>query len=840
MDDMVVVASIIFYLSGGAIYYIDIDSLGGTPILFYNNTTVTALSSADSPFIYYIDDSDDTIYKKEVSDVTPTESGIPLFGTASSFEAINGGDIVYNPTVGSSLTLGYSTTTVNNGSIESSTSLIQITGNLTNGLNVITNVSSEDLAKIVVRDAVFGDNIPDDTYVQMKGNSYIFITNPATATASGATINASGTRITLNANRVVVPGTVTAELLESSAINSKATVTGGFNKTTFDLDTGDITIRKDDGTEVFDFDASTGDLTLSGDLTLEAGSTYDGTPLSTIETNASNGDIAFDGTVSYRTTGVPTNNPTPTSIASLQQPNATMTVTLYWDTYTQGAKKADNLIIFWATGTTAPTVNDNALVMNVNTSAPSYLSIEGLYPDTEYSFGIAASRRTENGVEIGPIQAPSTSPDWIGVTEGDPDFTGNVSGALASTVVSQASSGQDAFDGTTQYRSTSAPGGSYSNITSNLVNNSDGTYNITLTWRFTPSGTVVGDRYYIFREAAQNTTPSTPSLLSTSVAVSYVTGSIVSYTFENLPGLYIFGSGASAEKRYWHYSFSIAPAKTYNGGVAVGGVVTLATDLDSSDAGVNGGMLTAGKIESVGVTSQSNKKSIINLDDATIQMRKTAESSGDDPVFDFDADRSGSELILRGDLDITSDDANRHIQVGSKGLYAEDDATTPNVLHDLPNVDLGTDFITVGHYYHLKPGASGDHLTSLSGTSYLDWATQTAETGGNTNVKGVYLSVEANLSNQIDLSVSYTYRSDDMSFYFRPYGSTWPSSFSYTTPWVYTRFSGVILDNVPFSARNVQYIIVPTDSIGRYEVSGGVGGLNLSWSLVIRQLGIFV
>ena len=180
----------------------------------------------------------------------------------------------------------------------------------------------------------------------------------------------------------------------------------------------------------------------------------------TVQGNAADGKTAHTGTVKYRTTGAPTNNPTPTTVAKLVRANGSMDIKLGWGAYTQGASQADVILLFWEKSTEAadmiwdeieetwddvtvgeytwdgtslgvPTVNDSCVAFNVNTAAASYFFLEGCNPNSSWSFGIAAARRTENGWEIGAIQSPGAAPDWQDVTGDSPNFEGNVHGVPA-------------------------------------------------------------------------------------------------------------------------------------------------------------------------------------------------------------------------------------------------------------------------------------------------------------------------------------------------------------------------------------------------------------------------
>jgi hypothetical protein len=177
------------------------------------------------------------------------------------------GDLIYSsPSYSGFMFIGLSIRSIQDATLEAEANTFTITGDINAGSDIITNLSADDLDQIVVRDRVVHPAFPDDTFIRLKGNNFAYTTLPATASFTLTPIAVYGTRIVLNANRVIIPGTVTAELLESSAINSKAKTNGGFNVSKFDLDTGDITIRKQDDTKIFDFDAYTGNLSMAGDL----------------------------------------------------------------------------------------------------------------------------------------------------------------------------------------------------------------------------------------------------------------------------------------------------------------------------------------------------------------------------------------------------------------------------------------------------------------------------------------------------------------------------------------------------------------------------------------------
>lgn len=217
-------------------------------------------------------------------------------------------------------------------------------------------------------------------------------------------------------------------------------------------------------------------------------------PVATLTTNAANGATAYTGTTKYRTTGAPTNNPAPSSITITANTNGTRNIRIDWGTYTQGANQADFLLIFWKKAGTAPGVSDSSVAVRVNTAGAAYFIFEGVNPADAMSFGIAAARRTENGLEVGTIQAPTSAPTWVNVTTATPDYTANINGSSAATVVANALAGSTAAtnfnanndrNGTTPTAPTLTGGG----VTLDHTLNTDSSADISFEWNYTTSGT---------------------------------------------------------------------------------------------------------------------------------------------------------------------------------------------------------------------------------------------------------------------------------------------------------------------------------------------------------------
>ncbi len=146
---------------------------------------------------------------------------------------------------------------------------------------------------------------------------------------------------------------------------------------------------------------------------------------------------AFSGTVLYRSAGIPTNAPVPTGIQVAQAPNGTMLTTLAWEQYVQGEFPADFILLFmeWSGDPLnppgEPSVTKPSTALTPNTADAAHYTIPGLNPSYLWSFGIAAARKTESGLEVGPLQCPIM---WRDVYLGEPNFIGTVGGVAAEAV----------------------------------------------------------------------------------------------------------------------------------------------------------------------------------------------------------------------------------------------------------------------------------------------------------------------------------------------------------------------------------------------------------------------
>jgi len=112
------------------------------------------------------------------------------------------------------------------------------------------------------------------------------------------------------------------------------------------------------------------------------------------------------------------------------------------------------------------------------------------------------------------VYLQAESPRLLPVTiSNDFTFNGNVTGTVnnvpASTVTTGASNGTSAYSGTTNYRNDVAPTNAVSSASApTIVNNNDGSRDITLTWTYT-DGAVPADGFIIFYREGTGTVLST-------------------------------------------------------------------------------------------------------------------------------------------------------------------------------------------------------------------------------------------------------------------------------------------------------------------------------------------
>ena len=160
----------------------------------------------------------------------------------------------------------------------------------------------------------------------------------------------------------------------------------------------------------------------SGNIT----GTIDDVAVSTVIDGSANGAIAYSGTAAYRIAGPPSANGAFGAITSVQSDDGNISVTVNY-TYSQGSPKlADMLYMYVREGGGTVVPADTAF----STNAVSGKIIFVLKPNTTYTFGIQAVRRTEAGLEATAIITSSSH------TTPQSNFNGNINGVAASLIKS--------------------------------------------------------------------------------------------------------------------------------------------------------------------------------------------------------------------------------------------------------------------------------------------------------------------------------------------------------------------------------------------------------------------
>lgn len=120
---------------------------------------------------------------------------------------------------------------------------------------------------------------------------------------------------------------------------------------------------------------------------------------STVVSNASNGQLAYNGTNIIRdTTSAPTNNAIFGSITFNSTSDGNIVANISY-TYTQGAINADSLVFYYKQGGGTVTSSDVAYIKNAVSGNINFI----LIPNTVYSFGIQAVRKSNNAIIGGSI-----------------------------------------------------------------------------------------------------------------------------------------------------------------------------------------------------------------------------------------------------------------------------------------------------------------------------------------------------------------------------------------------------------------------------------------------------
>lgn len=192
------------------------------------------------------------------------------------------------------------------------------------------------------------------------------------------------------------------------------------------------------------------------------------------------------------TAGPPTNAPTPNTIDIRVNTDGSVTYTIGW-TYSQGANQATGFLVYVKEGTTAPTTSD----IGLDVGLAQFATFSGFPSDVNYSFGVAAYR-VANGVNtLGAIQSSASAPDWLGVNQGTPNYTGSIAGTTAATVVANAADGEVGFRGTVRYRSPQSPSNNITPDSFSHVTETDASISYSIGWTYV-QGALQADGFIVF------------------------------------------------------------------------------------------------------------------------------------------------------------------------------------------------------------------------------------------------------------------------------------------------------------------------------------------------------
>ena len=239
--------------------------------LFYNGSTTAQLQLFGAT-LYFIRADLGLIYTKALTDTDTSTSDDSDIATSNTwgFAVLNNNSIVYSNTVNGRLYLATPTNAIIKPTLVGESFTLSFTGDITSGSDIITDVDNAYIDQLAVKDTLSAVGLPSGTKIIALGNTEITISVTATATNTNATIVAGGDRILLDANKVIIDGTIEANLLAASAIDSKARASNGEKITEIDLDSGTQKFRNSAGDIIFDFDPNRvgSELAIDGTITV--------------------------------------------------------------------------------------------------------------------------------------------------------------------------------------------------------------------------------------------------------------------------------------------------------------------------------------------------------------------------------------------------------------------------------------------------------------------------------------------------------------------------------------------------------------------------------------------
>ncbi len=296
----------LYFINGNDNNYLyRIDPDVGTEELFLNETT--RLISSSNSNLLIVKQSEDKIYKYngiewttvlediKVIDISPftiekflyvTIEGLVYQKLYSPESTTATGDLLYD---GVNSAAGYAGSLVITSAIDGAlyaipstddldlnvttqTTEVNLVSSITGGSKYIFNLDPDDISSMAVGDYVYATGIPEGTKITGLGNTFLTLDHPATLTTSEASIQIIGSRLSLDANMVIVPGTIKAKHLAASAISSKAKVTNESSEnygnpiSDINLDTGKQIYYDSDGNKKLILDPATGEYAFYGDV----------------------------------------------------------------------------------------------------------------------------------------------------------------------------------------------------------------------------------------------------------------------------------------------------------------------------------------------------------------------------------------------------------------------------------------------------------------------------------------------------------------------------------------------------------------------------------------------
>jgi hypothetical protein len=241
----------------------------------------------------------------------------------------------------------------------------------------------------------------------------------------------------------------------------------------------------------------------------------------------------------------PTNAPVPTGITLQTAPDGSLFVFLSWD-YTQGVWPADGFLVFSETGSGMEplpvTLSSPALAVNAYSRG---FTFQGLNPSSRYTFGVSAYRKGSlaGSAVSGTLQVPTAAPDWNDVSAVG-NYTANLAGSPATTVVTNAANGQMGFVGTVQYRTPGVPNGTLTPVSTFVQVKTDGSMAVGLTWNWA-EGSRIADGFLVFWSNAGGV----PGLSNHHFDVGKSPGTSYGFTLEGLAQNLQVSLGVAAYRR---------------------------------------------------------------------------------------------------------------------------------------------------------------------------------------------------------------------------------------------------------------------------------------------------